>query len=132
MKMKSEKERETWQKYAQNRYGEPLSVLIRRLLEEDMRDAIPREHEKIEELFNIIREENSQNFRNLLNRITIINEYLSSSTYEVSIELEVMKGLVIRRIDDFFNENKIEPNEKLDILKNDILKIFDEGKGINF
>ncbi|MHA1300394.1 MAG: hypothetical protein ACTSO9_13325 [Candidatus Helarchaeota archaeon] len=128
MKMKDEKEREKWQKYAKNRYGEPLSVVVRRLIEEDMRDTLPREYVKLEELFNVIREENRRNFQTLVNRFDRFVIVSTSKTYEFSKELEFIKGLMLNKFETFYNKNKEKKltSELINKLKKDILAIIDE------
>jgi len=128
MKMKDEKEREKWQKYAKNRYGKPLSVVVRRLIEEDMRDTLPREYVKLEELFNVIREENRRNFQTLVNRFDRFVIVSTSKTYEFSKELEFIKGLMLNKFETFYNKNKEKKltSELINKLKKDILAIIDE------
>ncbi|MHA1378413.1 MAG: hypothetical protein ACTSRG_08530 [Candidatus Helarchaeota archaeon] len=127
MKMKSEEERDKWQKYAKNRYGEPLSVVIRRLIEEDMNDVIPREYVKLEEAINIIREENIQNFKFLLNRLDRSLLVNASKTYEVSQQVDILKGLILHILKEFDlkNNGKIITTELIKKLEKEILKTFD-------
>lgn len=126
MKMKDEKEREIWQKYAKDKYGEPLAVVIRRLIEEDMKGERPRVNIKIEELLKPIREENYQYYKDLLTRLSIINDFLRGSTFDLTIEIDVIKGLIFQKIKEFYEENKDSPCnwESIELLENEISKIF--------
>lgn len=131
MKMKSEEERDKWQKYAKNRYGEPLAVVIRRLIEEDMKDSIPREHIKLEELLSVLREENNQNFRTIINRIDRFLLVSTSKTYELSQEIQIMKGLIVNELEKFISKNsdKKITEELIKNLEIVILDIIDNSIG---
>ena len=128
MKMKNENERELWQKYAKKKYGEPLSVVIRRLIEEDMAGTRPKSSIKLEDQINTLREENLQNYRDIISRLVLITENLASSTRELTFEFEIYKGLILQKIEEFYKKHKEEPCtlELAEKLKNEILKIFQE------
>lgn len=130
MKMKNEKERERWQKFAKNKYGEPLSVVIRRLIEEDMTGTRPRSSIKIEDLINTIREEHALNYRDIINRLVLITETLASTTWDVTFEIEIYKGLILQKIDEFYKKHKDQRlnTEFIELLKNEIIEIFQEIK----
>ena len=128
MKMKDEKERELWQKYAKKRYDEPLSVVIRRLIAEDMKEIRPNANIKIEELLKSVREENNQYYKDLISRLTLISEYLTSTTWDFTLQLEIVKGLIFQKIEKFYEKNKdvICTWDSIQLLQQDILKILQE------
>ncbi|NVM05110.1 MAG: hypothetical protein HWN67_22505 [Candidatus Helarchaeota archaeon] len=130
MKMKDEKERERWQKFAKKKYGEPLSVVIRRLIEEDMAGTKPRKSVKLEEIINTIREENNQNYRDIISRLVLITENLVSSTRELTFEFEIYKGLILQKIEEFHKKYRDQPCtlELTEKLKSEIKSIFQEIK----
>lgn len=128
MKMKNEKEREAWQKYAKDRYGEPLSVVIRRLVEEDMRGIRPIASSRIDDLLKSIQKENYQYYKDLLNRIIIVNEYLSSPVRDITIQLDILRGLLFQKLDEFYEKHreKVCTLESINNLKEDISELFQE------
>ncbi len=130
MKMKDEKERERWQKFAKNKYGEPLSVVIRRLIEEDMAGTRPRANLKIENLINTIREEHASSYKDIISRLVLITETLASTTWDITIEIEIYKGLILQKIDDFYKKHKDQRLnlEFIEILKDEVTRIFQEIK----